>query len=68
MKPDTYRGWSISFNPPPIPLRSHDWRAHHPDYDAWTDDGYWTDNGKKVHAATREELIAEIDAWIEENE
>lgn len=65
---DTYRGWTIDYDPPPIPLRGADWRAEHPDYEAWFDNGEWEDNDKKVHAATREALLAEIDAWIEENE
>ena len=64
--PDTYRGWSIHYDPPPIPWRGADWRATGPNYDAWTDDGAWTDNGEKADAATREALLAEIDAFIEE--
>ena len=62
-----YRGWSISFDFPPIPIRSMDWSATHPDYDASLEDGEWQDNGKRVTAATREDLIKEIDAWIEEH-
>ena len=64
---DKYRGWTISYDPPPIPIRSFDWQAYGPNYDAWTDDGDWTDNGEKAAAGTRDELIAEIDAWFEEN-
>jgi hypothetical protein len=71
--PETHRGWRITCDPPPIPVRDYDWRAHHPDYDAsWEgeEDG-WVDNGLKVNAATRDALIAEIDAaqdeWEETN-
>jgi hypothetical protein len=64
---DTYRGWSISYDPPPIPIRDFDWRATHPDYDASCEDGEWTDNGMKVEARTRDALLAEIDAWIAED-
>jgi hypothetical protein len=65
-----YRGWSISYDPPPIPWRGADYRAQHPDYDAsyeGPEDG-WVSNGKSVEAASIDELMREIDAWIEENE
>jgi hypothetical protein len=72
-KRDTYRGWSIDYDPKPIPIRDFDWMATHPDYDAsWEgeEDG-WVDNGLKVSAATREALCEEIDAaqdeWNETN-
>ena len=66
--PDTYRGWSISFDYPPIPMRCFDWSATSPDYDAsWEgeEDG-WVSSGTQLHASTREDLIAEIEAWFEE--
>ena len=66
----THRGWRISYDPPPIPVRTFDWTATHPDYDAeWLgeEDG-WQDNGLKVNAPTYAELLAEIDAAIEEDE
>ena len=69
----TYRGWSVSFDPPPIPERDFDCRATHPDYDAsWEgeEDG-WQDNGLKASAASYEALCEEIDAlqdeWNETN-
>jgi hypothetical protein len=62
MTPDTHRSWRLYYEPTPIPVRDFDWTALHPDYDAWTDDGVWTDNGLKAFAATRGELCAEIDA------
>lgn len=62
-----YKGWEISHNPPPIPVRSFDWVAMHRDYEAWTEDGRWVTNGLCLHAANREELTAAIDDWIEDN-
>lgn len=67
---DTYRGWTISYDPPPIPIRDFDWRATGPNYDAsyeGPEDG-WVDNGEKAEAPTRAKLIEEIDAWFEENQ
>ena len=60
---DIYKGWEISYNPPPIPVRSCDWVAMHPVYEAWTEDEQWVSNGLCLHAPNREELLAEIDAW-----
>lgn len=64
--PDKHRGWDIYRGRWPEP----EWSAVSPNYDAsyeGPEDG-WVDNGETVSAATREELIAEIDAWFEENE
>ena len=55
-----YRGWRISFINPPIPIRSFDWQGTHPDYDG-------DEDGRAVHASTREGLLRQIDLWIEEN-
>ena len=60
---DTYRGWSISFDFPPIPIRDFDWSATHPDYDGAED----ANDNRYVHARTREAVEAEVDAWIDEN-
>lgn len=68
MTADTYRGWTIHYDPPPIPIRDCDWQATGPNYDASYEDGCWIDNGEKASAATRELLIVEIDNWFEENE
>ena len=60
-----YRGWRIDCDPKPIPCRSFDWTATHPDYDVdWCEDGP-SDNGLKAHGSTYEELCAEIN-YIEE--
>lgn len=45
------------------------WMATGPNYDAsyeGEEDGF-VDNGEKADAPTRDALIAEIDAWFEEN-
>lgn len=63
----TYRGWALSFDPPPIPVRDFDWCATGPDFDAsyeGEEDG-WVGNGQQVHARTREGVMAEVDAWFE---
>jgi hypothetical protein len=66
---ESYRGWLVSYDPKPIPIRDFDWTATGPDFDAsWEgeEDGY-VSSGGQVSAATRDELITEIDAWFEEN-
>jgi len=70
MTDDTYRGWAISYDPPPIPIRSFDWTATGPDFDAdyqGEEDGF-VGNGQQVSAGSRDALIVEVDAWFEENE
>ncbi len=63
----THRGWTISFDYPPIPCRNFDWSATHPDYDCDCDsDGFYCVAGAIVHGRTREDVIAEIDAWYDE--
>lgn len=59
----TYRDWEISFDMPPIPFRNFDWCATHKDFDGAPD----ANDGRQVHAATYEELLVEIDCWIDEN-
>lgn len=66
MSADTYRGWDIS-----PPGREHPflWTAISPNYDAsyeGEEDG-WVDNGERASGRTRDELIADIDEWFEEN-
>lgn len=66
-EPKTYRGWSCHYDHPPIPIRSMDWSATSPDYEADCDsEGCWVADGQQVHAATYEALCAEIDAVIAE--
>ena len=64
---DTYKGWEISNPCPPIPHRGHDWMATSPDYDVDCDEDGFFGTGETLNAETREELIKEIDNWIEEN-
>lgn len=62
---DTYRGWDIWRGRWPEP----EWSATSPNYDAsyeGPEDG-WVATGGSVNAETREDLVEEIDAWIEEN-
>ena len=59
---DTHRGWWISFDYPPIPCREFDWSATHPDYDGAED----ANDHRVVHGRTREDVIAAIDAWYDE--
>lgn len=61
---DTYRGWTISYNPPPIPVRDCDWQAIGPVFDATLDGETFTGNGQSATAASREELIERIDEWF----
>lgn len=65
---NAYRGWDIGYECKPIPSRVFDWTATSPDFDADCDqDGFFICSGAQVNAATREELIEEIDRWHEEN-
>jgi hypothetical protein len=60
---DVYRGWAVSWD-------YGRYTATSPDYEAsWEgeEDG-WVDNGQRVEARTREDLIEEVDAWFAENE
>lgn len=60
-EPMIYRGWPISFDYPPIPVRSFDYSATHPDFDG-------PEDGRYVQGASLAEIRAEIDAWIEEHD
>lgn len=58
-----YRGWTISYDPPPIPVRDMDWHFIHPDFDAsWEgeEDGY-VSNGLAGYGASVEDCKAQID-------
>jgi len=65
---ETYRGWDISYAPPPIPVRSFVWTATHKNYEAWMEDGDWRSNDLCLHAPNKAALIAEIDDWEYEND
>lgn len=53
--PDTHRNWLIEQN------WLGQWEATHPDFDGLEDNRY-------VRGRTRDEVIEEIENWIEENE
>lgn len=63
MDKQTHKGWVLNYNPPPIPVRSFDWVAIHPDYEAWTEDGEWVSNNLSLHAPNKKELLLAIDEW-----
>ena len=66
--PDTYRGWKVSYEPPPCAPGWKCWVATSPKYEAsCRNSTAWIAAGPAVQAAIREELIAKIDAWILEN-
>lgn len=63
----SYKGWSISFDCPPIPVCDFDWSAASPDYDTDCDqDGFYTCSGQTVYAATYEALLMAIEDAIAE--
>jgi hypothetical protein len=67
---DTHRGWTINYDHPPIPCRDFDWSATSPDYDCsyeGPEDGWFT-SGSIVHGRTRDDVVAEIDASIAEQQ
>lgn len=65
MPADTHRGWSISFDYPPIPCRDFDWSATSPDYDCDGDsEGFHQTGGYVVHGRTRGDVIEAIDEHL----
>lgn len=57
-----YKGWSISYDQPPIPSRAYDWCATSPEYDVDCDEGgFFQCGGDIVHAVTYEDLLQEIE-------
>lgn len=64
----TYRGWNVHYDNPPIPLRSMDWSATSPDYDVDCEDGVFVVcAGHQVHAPSYDGLCALIDDHIAES-
>jgi len=69
MADNTYRGWTISFDYPPIPCRDFDWSATSPDFDADCDGtGFHCCSGHHLTAATLKDLLEAINECIAENE
>ena len=65
---ENYKGWAISYDYPPIPVRDMDWSATSPDYDCDGDsEGFHCVQGQMVHAATLKDLYIAIDEAIDEN-
>ena len=67
--PDAYRGWKVSYACCPTLDQPGSWQGISPGHGTLgqvkTND--WFCIGNILEAATREELIAAIDAWILEN-
>ena len=63
-----HRGWTISYDPPPIPCRDFDWSATGPNFDAsyeGAEDGF-VGNGQQVFARTLGALKDAVDVWFDE--
>ena len=52
-----YRGYSISYDPPPVPGRQFDWQYVHKDYDGAEDAG----DNRAGSAASWDACLSEID-------
>lgn len=52
-----YRGWWVSYDPPPIGVRCCDWQFHHDDFDGAEDSG----DSRCGSAGSLGEALAEID-------
>jgi hypothetical protein len=57
MPAEPYRGWLISFDPPPIPTRNCDWQFWHDDFDGAPD----ANDSRCGSAGSLEAAKAEID-------
>jgi len=57
-----HRGWTITFNPKPIPLRTQDYDVVHDDYDGAPDG----DDSRYFTAASVADAMATIDELEEE--
>lgn len=59
-----YRGFVITYDPPPIPTRAYDWQWMSDDYDGAPDS---TDD-RAGRSASLEEAKADIDRWHDDYE
>ncbi len=59
-----YRDFHISYDPPPIPVRSCDWHYWHDDFDGAPD----SNDCRYGHCATEGGCRQEIDEWYAEQE
>lgn len=64
---EKYRGYSIHYDPPPIPIRTCDWQWFHEDYDGAPEYLYDLPSDPRCgYAGSLEECKADIDEFIEE--
>jgi len=61
---ELYRGYHIYHDPPPIPIRTHDWQWYHDDYDGAPDGN----DHRCGSSGSLEAAKADIDEQIEEDE
>ena len=68
VEPIRYRGYTISYDPPPIPMRSSDWAFVHDDYDGAPINSESDDGGDRRcgYGASVEDCKQQIDEQIEE--
>ena len=59
---EKYRGFTIEYNPPPIPVRCCDWQFWHDDYDGAED----ANDNRCGSAASLEDAKLEIDMILED--
>ena len=59
----TYRGFHITYDPPPIPLRNSDWQYWHDDYDGADD----ANDDRHGSAKSLNDCRDEIDTYWREN-
>lgn len=57
----TYRGFRIDYDPPPIPDRNHDWRWASEDYDGPGDRRCGTSKSLPAARQDIDELLEELD-------
>ena len=62
LQPLEYRGFTITYDPPPIPIRSFDWAWVHKDYDGEGDPRHGYSASIEAAKADIDELIEEISA------
>lgn len=64
---EQYRGYSISYSPPPIPDRRFDWCWTSDNFDAEQEsDGTWHSNGLQGFSPSLEQAKRDVDEQIEE--
>lgn len=59
-----YRGFIITYDPPPIPTRAYDWQWMHDDYDGAPD----SVDDRAGRSASLEAAKADVDEWWDERQ